>query len=148
MNEKLSMYIQAIYTKYYFFDAYESRNSSTELHIKSNALQMGLGFKYEYPKRKLRPTLFAGFVSIWLPGASFEEITDHYYSGGVVRPSTKENEFISKCFGFEVSPGIHYYLANERIVFVQAQYLRCGGYISPYVKNIIRSLGISAGIYF
>ena len=151
VNEKLFLQMQAIYTKYYFFRTYESYISATDVHVSSNALQMGLAFKYEYPRGKWRPTLAAGGVLMWLPDGSIKEITDRY-SLDLVRSSSEQIDFQSKfMYGFEITPGVHYYLANDMIVFVQAQYLHY--YKSHTINGIfstnkIRSLGLSAGIYF
>ena len=152
MGEKLFLQIQAMYTKYHFFDVSQSSSSTIERHIKSDALQVGLGFKYEYPKGKLRPTLAAGGAIIWLPGVSYKEIRSPYSSYAV------DKDLNSELLGFEIIPGIHYYLTNGRIVFVQAQYLQCSNdqvikrtmypNVSDKRTNRIQSLGISAGIYF
>jgi len=149
LNEKIFMQMQATYTKYYFFDAYISPQKATDVHVRSNVLQMGLSIKYEYPKGKWRPTLAAGAASIWLPDGSVKEITDTYYNEGV-RPKTVKEDFPTKfMYGFEIIPGVHHYISKDRIIFIQMQYLQCykRRYIN-YPPNIIRSMGLSAGIYF
>ena len=152
-NEKIFLQMQVMYTKYYYFDAFESPQKTIDTHIRSNVLQMGFTIKYEYPKGKWRPTLAAGGAAIYLPDGTIKEIidTDKYpYRLEEVRSSTAKNDFPTKfMLGFEIAPGIHYYLTKERIIFIQAQYLQCSrrNHIvsSP---NVIRSFGLSAGIYF
>jgi len=150
MNEKLFLQIQALYSKYYFFDSYESTRMVTDIHISSIVLQTGLAIKYEYPKGRWRPTLSIGAATIWLPNGSIEEITDNYDYTGAVRPSTVINDFPNRFFyGFEFIPGIHYYLTPKRIVFMQMQYLQCfNREHANHPPNQIRSFGLSAGIYF
>ena len=146
-SEKLSMQMQALYAKYHFFHTYKRGSTSTELHINSNALQMGLNFKYEYPRGKLRPTLAAGGAMMLLPDASFKKHTEYSYG----RPSIEEKDFKTTYVGFEVIPGVHYYLANEWIIFVQAQYLQYFNnkkVTDEWFIDKIRSFGILAGIYF
>ena len=150
INEKLFLQIQAMYTKYYFFDAYKIGNYATDVHVHSNVLQMGLGIKYEYPKGKWRPTIVAGYGAIWMPDVSIKEITDtdHNYN---VRSSIMKADFPTKFLqGFEMSPGVHYYLNPKRIVFIQAQYQQCykRKRNTSYPANIVRSFGLSTGIYF
>jgi len=67
LNEKFFLQMQTMYTKYYFFDAFKSSSTSTDVHISSNVLQMGLAVKYEYPKGNWRPTFTVGVASICLP---------------------------------------------------------------------------------
>ena len=143
LNEKLFLQMQANYTKYNFVYAYERT-----VKVSSNALQTGLTLKYEYPKGKLRPTLAAGGVGILLPDKPVREFTYRYFYG--VYPSTRTRDFWSKFMsGFEITPGIHYYLADEQIVFIQMQYMQC--YNNSYLNALaskIRIFGLSAGIYF
>ena len=150
INEKIFLQIQTLYSKYYFFDAYESSRDATDVHIRSNVLQMGLAVKYEYPKGRWRPTLAAGASAIYLPGGTVKEITDNYNYIDEIRPSLKKSDFPTKfMFGFEVTPGIHYYCTNERIIFIQLQYLRCfQREFVNYPANGIQSFGLLTGIYF
>ena len=148
-NEKFFLQMQAMYTKYYFFCAYESTRKVTDVHISSNVLQTGLAIKYEYPKGKWRPTFAAGAALILLPDGTIEEITDNIYQG-IVRPSSVVKEFPTRFFyGFEVIPGIHYYLTPKLVIFMQVQYLQCfhrEEVISS--PNQLRSFGLLTGIYF
>ena len=149
LNEKIFLQMQIMYTKYYFFDAYVSPQKATDTHIRSNVFQLGMAIKYEYPKGRWRPTLAAGAAAIWLPDGSIMKNTDTYTYGGV-RPSIVKNDFPTRfMYGFEVIPGVHYYLTKKRIIFIQMQYLQC--YKQEFVNyppNVIRSFGLSAGIYF
>jgi len=149
LNEKFFLQMQAMYTKYYFFGAYENPQQSIEVHIRNNVLQMGLAVKYEYPKGKWRPTLVVGAATIWFPDGSIEKIADIYTTEGI-RQSTVIEDFPTKLlFGFEVIPGVHYYLTPKRIIFVQAQYLQCyKRKLVDFPANQIRSFGISTGILF
>ncbi len=149
-NEKIFLQMQAMYTKYYFFDNFESPQKAIDVHIRSNVLQMGLAIKYEYPKGKWRPTLAVGTAAISMINGTVEETTDWYLYNGSVRPATEKSDFPTKfMYGFEVVPGVHYYLSKEWILFIQLQYLRCvkRQYVN-YPANIIQSFGLSAGIYF
>jgi len=150
LNEKIFLQMQVMYTKYYFFLAYENPPTYTDIHIRGNALQIGLAVKYEYPKKgKWRPTLAAGAAVNYVPDGTIEEFTDIFtYSG--IRPFDVNKDFPTKLmYGFCVIPGIHYYLARERVVFAQVQYLHCFNRENAYApNNIIRSFGLSAGIYF
>ena len=146
LNEKLFLQMQAMYTKYYFFETQKTASSRTDIHFRSNVLQMGLAAKYEYPKGKIRPTLAAGASFIYMPDGENEEIKEYYHQDQV-RSITKKTELPTKLmYGFEVVPGIHYYIAKERIIFMQLQYLRC--YNQNLTANTIQSFGLSAGIYF
>ncbi len=149
LNEKIFLQLQAMYTKYYFFDAYENSMKATDVHIRSNALQTVLAIKYEYPKGKWRPMLAVGGAAIWFSGASIEEVM-YVYDGNAVRPSTNKYDFSTTfMFGFGVFPGIHYYLTQKRIIFLQAQYLRCHKQeMANFPDNVVQSFGLSAGIYF
>ena len=156
LNEKLFLYGQAMYSKYYFFDAYESSQRATDSHIRSNVMRIGLGIKYEYPKGKWRPTLSTGAAIVWMPDGNIKEITDTY-TYEVIRHSTVNYKFPTKFMnGFEIVPGVHYYIAKERIIFLQVQYLQCYNrrefnYISKVFQSFRlseRSIGLSAGIYF
>ena len=149
INEKFFLQMQALYTKYYFFDAYESPQKATDTHIRSNVLQMGLAIKYEYPKGRWRPTLAAGAAAIWLPDGSITKNTDTYTYEGV-RPSIVKNDFPTRfMYGFEVISGVHYYLTKERIIFLQVQYQQCFKRETiNFPANIIRSFGLSTGVYF
>ena len=129
-----------------------------EVHVRSNVLQMGIAIKYEYPKGKWRPTLAAGVVAIYMPDGSIKEVTD-IFSYDRVRSSTVKMDIPTLFMhGFGFIPGIHYYLAKEQIIFMQVQYLHClhaGYYIFQdkygyrnFRTNVIRSFGLSAGIYF
>ncbi len=148
-NEKLFLQIQALYTKYYFFDALQTSTKATDIHIRSNVLQLGLGIKYEYPKGKWRPTMMAGAAAIYLPDGSIEEISDNYYKTEI-RPLSKTDDFSAKFMvGFEVAPGVHYYLSKNRIFFIQLQYIHCFGHEDVnYPVNVVRSFGLLSGIYF
>ena len=78
-----------------------------------------------------------------------------------ISSTTKTGIPINFIYGFGLIPGVHYCLAKERIIFMQIQYLHCyhPGYSvitnhkdpviwQRYGKNVIQSLGLSAGIYF
>jgi len=149
INEKLFLQMQAVYTKYYFFGAYESPQQAIDVHVRSNVLQMGLAVKYEYPKGKWRPTMAVGAAAVWMPDGLTKEITDRYHYEEI-RPTTVIEDFPTKSmYGFKVIPGVHYYLTPKRIIFLQAQYLQCfKRQFVGYPANQIRSFGISAGIYF
>ena len=150
INEKFFLQMQVMYTKYYFFGAYENLRSATDVHIRSNVLQMGLAVKYEYPKGKWRPTLAIGAAAIWLPDGSIKKNTDNYFYDGGIRSSTEKKDFPTKfMYGFGMTPGVHYYLTKKRIIFIQMQYLQCyKREYNSFTANIIRSFGLSAGIYF
>ena len=150
LNEKLFLQMQAMYTKYYFFETRKTASSVADVHFRSNALQMGLAVKYEYPKGKIRPTLAVGASFVYMPDGKVEEIID-FYQQDAVRSLTKKSELSAKLmYGFEVVPGIHYHIAKERIIFMQLQYLRCYNRKSFNLSanNTIQSFGLSAGIYF
>ena len=151
IDEKIFLQIQALYTKYYFFDTYEIPQSWTDIHILSNVLQIGFSFKYEYPKGKLRPTFAAGPAGIYLSDATIEIDKDIYgYSLNEVRAAYEVRNFPTKfMYGFEIIPGVHYYLNKERILFIQLQYMKCFSREFPNApNNTIQSFGISTGIYF
>ena len=149
LNEKLFLQMQVMYTNYYFFDAYENLRSSTDVHIRSNVLQMGLAVKYEYPKGKWRPTLAAGGAAIWLPDGLITKNTDNYFYVEGIRSFTEKKDFPTKfMYGFGVTPGVHYCLTKKRIIFIQMQYMQCYQQEYGFSANIIRSFGLSAGIYF
>jgi len=150
INEKFFVQMQALYSKYYFFDTHKSTQSSTDIHVGGNVLQMGLAMKYEYPKGKWRPTLAVGVGAIWLPDGKIEENTDNYSMFGI-HPSIEVIDFTQFTYGVEVIPGIHYYLNSNRIIFLQAKFLQCNKkYLQTinYPANKIRSFGLSAGMYF
>jgi len=148
-NEKLFFQMQVMYTKYYFFDTFETPQKATDVHIRSHVLQTGLAIKYEYPKGKWRPVFAAGGATIIMPDATIEELTDNLSSQGI-RPSVEKKDFSTKfMYGFEIIPGVHYYLSSKRIIFVQMQYLQCYNREDVnYKANVIYSLGLMAGIYF
>ena len=91
----------------------------------------------------------AGIASIWMPDGSINKITDSYVYDGI-RPSTEIYDFPRRFMvGYELNPGVHYYLTPKRIIFLQAQYLQCSDRTFFDSQDIIiRSLGLSAGIYF
>ena len=150
LNEKLFLQIQGIYTKYSFFDTYTTPQRVTDTHVNANVIQFGVGVKYEYPKGKLRPTLAVGAVLVYLPDGLIKADSGTFYYDGSVRPSSEEKDFPSKfMYGFEIIPGLHYYLTNKHIVFLQLQYLR--SFRKPivnYPANVIQSFGLQTGIYF
>jgi len=147
INEKFFIQLQAIYTKYYFFDSYETPTRTIDLHVKSDVLQLGLAFKYEYPKGRCRPTWAVGATSLFLPNGTIKEVAYRYAFDEEVRPMTQKTDYPSKIMvGFSFTPGIHYYLSKERIVFIQAFYQQCYAVINP--PNKIYSFGISAGLFF
>ena len=144
LNEKLYLQMQAMYTKYYFFYAYKDVQESTDVHIRSNTLKLGLSIKYEYPKGKWRPTLAAGAGALLMSSGVIKEVTDHYDLNVEIRPSTVIYDFPVKfASSLEIIPGIHYYLTPKRIIFLQAQYMQ--RYKDEF---FIQSVGLSAGIYF
>jgi hypothetical protein len=149
INEKLSIQLQPKYSKYYFFKTLESPEQATDIQIKSNVLQMGLALKYEYPKGKWRPTLAAGAAIIWLPDGSIEINIDKYFDDRV-KHSREIFDFPTKnLFGFEIIPGIHFYLTPKRIIFAQAHYLHIPKNLSVNIPvTQAHSFGLSAGIYF
>ena len=149
-NEKFFMQLQALYTRYYFFANYQEKGGSIDAHIRSNVLQMSLGIKYEYPKGRLRPTLAAGLAVIYMPGEIEKNIDTYYTYYNEIRSSTSDSDFPTKVLtGFVITPGLHYYLTPDSIIFMQLSYMRC--YKREAVNfpaNIIQSFGLSAGIYF
>ena len=146
MNEKFFLQTQLLYTKYYFFDAVETPLRATDIHIHSNVLQIEWAIKYEYPKGKWRPTLAAGAAGLYLPDGFIKEFRDNY-NRDRIRASTVEIDFPAKFwYGYGISPGVHYYLANERIVFIQLKYKKCYRHLNT--SNIIESFSLSSGIYF
>jgi hypothetical protein len=150
ISEKIFLQMQAIYTKYYFFDAHETTQRAVDTHIKGNALQMGLSIKYEYPKGRIRPTLAGGAAAAYLPNSSIKEIIYNYSYKGYVTPNKIEADFpIKLMLGFGITPGLHYYLSKKQIIFVQAQYQRYyKRKFLNYSSNVISSFGLSVGIYF
>ena len=154
INEKFFLQMQAMYTKYYFFGTYNSSpnsisSASSDVHFRTNVLQTGLAVKYEYPKGKWRPTLATGVSFIYLPDGTIEQITDTDYDGVIHSNTSKFSVSTHFMTGFEVTPGIHYYVTPKRIIFMQLQYLRC--YRREFVNfsaHMNQSLGLLAGIYF
>jgi len=158
LNENLFLQLQTMYTKYYFFDIYESSLKMTNIHITANVLQIGSIIKYEYPKGKLRPTMGVGASAIWVPDISIEENADIHTMGGF-RPSTVICDLpYTLLIGFEIIPGVHYYLTPKQTLFFQMHYRHCQNrdvvkdsynkYASFDLISVIRSFGLSAGIYF
>ena len=149
LNEKLFLQMQVMYTKYYFFNTYKSTISVNDVHFWSDVLKAGLAVKYEYPKGKWRPTLAAGASLMYLPNGSVEQITDIGYSDEIHSSTIKSNFSVRFMSGFEVLPGIHYYISQKRIIFMQLQYLRC--YKREFVllpAHMNQSFVLSTGIYF
>jgi hypothetical protein len=117
--------------------------------INGNALQLGLVLKYEYPKGKWRPTLAAGGAVIYMPDGSITELRDASLTG-----IAEMKIDIKRMLGFGIIPGVHYYFAKDRIIFLQMQYLHLFKEVLAYTEGddvgIVwpRSFGLSAGIYF
>ena len=151
LNEKISLQLQAMYTKNSFLYTYEFPGLLVEIDLRSKILQTGLAIKYEYPKGKWRPTLAAGLATIYLPDdKSLEEKTYSIINGEQVLYENKNEDFPTKfMYGFGILPGVHYYIAKRQIIFLQLQYQQYYKRESvDYPSNKIRSLGLSAGIYF
>jgi len=149
-TDNFSVQMQVLYTKYYFFEVIKTSTQSTDVHIRSNVLQFGLGIKYEYPKGKWRPTLMTGIASIYLPDGSIKENIDRYSIYNDVRPSTQTYDFLIKnVWGVQIAPGIHYYISKKHIFFTQLQYIHCSKQI-VLVNQLdkLNSFGLLTGIYF
>ena len=143
VNEKIFLKMHIMYTKYYFFNAFEDAQETIDTHFRSNVLQMGIGVKYEYPKGKWRPTLAAGTTANYLTGVSIKNVINHF-SEDVVRSTTEKMDFpnifiFMSCF--EINPGIHYHTTKKWIIFAQLKYFL-------NYKLAIQSFGLSTGIYF
>jgi len=153
ISEKLFVQMEALYSKYtmsYFWETNQTLKQTTDVHIQSNILKLGLGIKYEYPKGKWRPTLTAGMSAIYMPDGSITEKENTYSHSGVVSSTkTTTYDFPSKLgWGAEITPGIHYHISHKRILFAQMQYARC--YMRDGAAPFVRfySFRILTGIYF
>ena len=88
---------------------------------------------------------------MYLPNASIEKIKDIYsYSTYAIHSTTEKNDFQTKfMYGFEIIPGIHYYMNEDKIIFIELRLMQCFNRSFPNTPNHkVSSFGISTGIYF
>jgi len=153
-NEKLSFHISGEFGKSYFYGTNINplNTAFEEVHLHASILKVKGGFKYTYPKGKIRPTLKLGGNLLWLLNRDGRRIKDMHYNTTIIITEYRDVPVADAAFGFNADFGIDYHLSSSLVAFFNLGYESSVGSSSFFESNsnstIINTINLHAGIYF
>lgn len=160
-NEKLSFQVSGEYGKSYFSGSgiapYKINLSTEQVYMHMTSFKGKAGFKYTYPKGKIRPIVMIGGNVSFLSNKDVKRAEYHQLdsttgiSKDVILPNT--------LFGYNLDFGIDYHFSTSLVPFFNFSYNSASGnlkgvstvflnnYYRPLTANI-KIFNINAGVYF
>ena len=159
-SEKLSFQASAEIGRNYFYGNgnYTQNNTFHEMHLHNTFLTGKGGFKYTYPKGKLRPAMTIGGNMIMLLNQEGRRMQFKDVNGSIYTSEYEDNEnsIADRLYGVNLDLGIDFHLSSVYIPFISIGYTSSTGANSepesynksePLISNF-KTLNINVGLYF
>lgn len=153
-NEKLSFQISCEYGRAYFHNTGIPPFTADfeEIHLHTSILKTKGGFKYTWPKGKLRPTAMAGAHYLRMLINEAVRVEDKVTFNTIYSNKYVDSPHTEKLLGLNFDLGMDYHYNSSFIPFVTLSIEQSRGYgnftIVPTVNTKINTLQVHAGIYF
>lgn len=153
-NEKLSFQVSGEFGKSYFYGTgiNPANSAFEEINLHAFLLKGKVGFKYTYPKGKIRPTLLIGGNIIKLMKTNGKRIEERLSYSTVYTSEWKDVPVSDMLLGYHVDLGIDYYHSATLVPFVKLGYESSVGnndfILSQSTTTIINTINLNVGIYF
>ncbi len=154
VNEKIYFQCSGEMGKGYLYGSGhdDSNNNFSELHIHPTFLVGKVGFKYCYPKGKVRPTLMAGVNKKWVVQTEERRIVESRYGNTVYTTEWDDIDMPDNYLGWNIEAGVDFYGFGKFVTFVKC------GFDSSKGNSLLDSaydnaasltlININTGIYF
>lgn len=153
-SEKLSFQLSGEFGKTYFYgtDTHPKYADFEEVHLHTSLIKVKAGFKYTYPKNKIRPTLLIGGNFIKITQSEGRRIENVLSNSTVFTGLYNDVPISDPLFGANMTTGIDFHHSPSLVSF-----LNLGFEYNMGKKNLARSYGVTthinninlhAGIYF
>lgn len=126
LNERISVYFQLLYSNNNFNssvitedDFYKYYNYSK---MSFNYLNSFIGFKYVFPKGKIRPEFLLGLVKNFMISTKDEQIIDQEVSDGVIKTYVYNDELSLNYSGAALGLGLNFYELKKVMFNISLQY--------------------------
>lgn len=153
-SEKLSFQLSCEYGRAYFHNTrYPPLTSNfEEIHLHTSILKTKAGFKYTWPKGKLRPTAMVSAHYLRMFINKGVRVEDKAFFNTIYLDKYYDSPHAEKLLGFNFDLGLDYHYKSSLIPFVTLGVERSKGFgnftILPNVSTKINTLQLHAGIYF
>ena len=162
VSEKLSFQVSGEYGKSYFYGTGNRPDNSAfeEVHLHTSIIMVKAGFKYTYPKGKIRPTILAGGNFMKLTKIDGRRIEEELINSTVYTTEWRDVPVDDMLFGANVNIGIDYHHTSALVSFLKLGYESsftnneivlsptASPITSPLTSTIINTINLHAGIYF
>jgi len=149
-NEKLSLDLGCNVSKSNIYGYYETgdKNSTYYYDAYSDVISIHpyFGFKYTFPKGKIRPALSTGILSNILFSSNNKLILEKEYESYVETIETNDFEPPKTIMGIYMQAGFNFYLLKNNPMFFNFTY-SFSNQLRKEIKSSINSFGFSTGFY-
>jgi hypothetical protein len=156
-NEKLSFQLSGEFGKCYFhgkgFNPIYSANSTfEEVQIHTSIVKVKAGFKYTYPKGRIRPTLLIGINIIKFINTDGRRMEDILINSNVFTSEWRDVPHFDFPWGINMEAGINYHHTASFVSFLKLGYENSSAKQGSMYKKTgsihINTISLNAGIYF
>lgn len=153
-SEKLSFQLSGEFGKTYFYglDQHPKSADLEEVHLHTSLLKVKAGFKYTYPKNKIRPTLLVGGNFIKTIQSDGRRIENVLSNSTVLTGVYKDVPISDTLFGANMALGIDLHHSPSLVPFLNLGFEYNIGnteFLGSYgVVTNINNINLHAGIYF
>lgn len=126
LNERISVYLQLLYCNNNFNssvvteDSYHKFYNYSEMTLKY--INRTLGFKYTFPKGKVRPEFILGISKNIMLNTNDERIVDDECPAGVINTFVYKNELLLNYSGYTIGLGLNIYKLKNTDLNLNLQY--------------------------
>lgn len=118
------------------------------LHLEFVHVKNDISLKYVYPKGRLRPTLGAGYSSVYSISREKREHMDRYLNEKFIESRNGEIDIPMRKYhvGGHIGPGLQYYFRNGQALHIRAAYQAVFDFLSPDRNMKYTSFTLQAGM--
>jgi len=153
LNEKISFQIDAVIMNNYFYAFDKQENTLVDeityndVHIHLSTLKLSLLLKYTYPKGKIVPTVFAGFVGDFGLKSDNLRIFERDIESIVFRYDYTDIPMSDISMGIQTGLGLNYILDPSKTLSLQFYYEYIQGNYSSEILSKTSHFGVRLGMY-
>ena len=151
LNEKISVQFDFLLAKHYHYGYKEEVNGAQSIyydaHLNTAFLNSGVGFKYTYPKGKVRPTLAFGGLASYLFWSNTGAVAESVLDNTVRTNTTQDLPLTHLLLGLMTELGADMHVRPNFILFAKLRLQRSYG-IDNQSSTQLQSISALIGFYF
>lgn len=154
LNEKISFQVDAVMMNNYFYAFSKQENTIideityNDVHIHLFTLKTSFLLKYTFPKGKIKPSAFAGWVGDFRLKSDTHRVLERDYGSTVNRYDYTDIPLSDNSMGVQTGMGINYVIDPLKTLSLQCYYEYIQGNLSSEILSRTNIFGLRLGIYF